>query len=242
MYTDWNYTWLPIWSYEKESGVTEVRRHSWCFVRGALCCLGLCSLFVGSPSVQVAVQLCAVSTTKCRKKNSEFSLLCLSLCEFEFQKILHILPDSDNHKWEWNSSQCSLHPWDEHAMRILPELPMISMIPTHFPCGFNGAMCHVPEEHILKQRHVSHRQRELYWVAILVCKKISYRCSANFSQLFPVWISFWISLDPYGPTTALRSKRLGLTFGACWHLQWCCSTWERRPRAACTCSRGVRKV
>jgi hypothetical protein len=63
-----------------------------------------------------------------------------------------------------------------------------------------------------------------------------------FSQLFPVWISFWISLDPYGPTTALRSKRLGLTFGACWHLQWCCSTWERRPRAACTCSRGVRKV
>ena len=63
------------------------------FVRGALCCLGLCSLFVGSPSVQVAVQLCAVSTTKCRKKNSEFSLLCLSSCEFEFQRIL---PDSDN--------------------------------------------------------------------------------------------------------------------------------------------------
>ena len=31
-----------------------------------------------------------------------------------------------------------------------------------------------------------------------------------------------------------RSKRLGLTFGACWHLQWCCSTWERRPSAACT--------
>lgn len=104
-YTDWNYTLLPIWSYEKESGVTEVRRHSWCFVRGALCCLGLCSLFVGSPSVQVAVQLCAVSTTKCRKKkNSEFSLLCLSLCEFEFQRTVHILPDSDNHKWEWNSS------------------------------------------------------------------------------------------------------------------------------------------
>lgn len=140
----------------------------------------------------------------------------------------------------------SLHPWDEHAMRILPELPMISMIPTHFPCGFNGAMCHVPEEHILKQRHVSHRQRELYWVAILVWFSLQEDVISMFSQLFPVWISFWISfwisLDPYGPTTALRSKRLGLTFGACWHLQWCCSTWERRPRAACTCSRGVRKV
>ena len=42
--------------------------------------------------------LCSFDNKMSEKKNSEFSLLCLSLCEFEFQKILHILPDSDNHK------------------------------------------------------------------------------------------------------------------------------------------------
>ena len=166
-----------------------IRGASFVVLYAALACAACLLAVPRSKSLFSSVQFRQQNVAK---KNSEFSLLCLSLCEFEFQRILHILPDSDNHKWERKSSQCSLHPWDEHAMRILPELPMISMIPMHFPCSFNGAMCHVPEEHILKQRHVSHRQRELYWVAILVCKKMSYRCSANSFQFGWVFGSVWI--------------------------------------------------
>lgn len=115
------------------------------------------------------------------------------------------------------SPDASLSPWDVawRSRSLWSRTFSLAML--------TGAM---PEEHILKQRHVSHHQSELYWVAILVLQDFASMFSC---YLFSVW-----SLDMFGYVWIPRSKRLGLTFGACWHLQWCCSTWERRPSAACT--------
>ena len=64
------------------------------------------------------------------------------------------------------SDNCCLHRW--WPCNENPEYSYDLHDPKLFSLAMRLQWCHVlPEEHILKQRHVSHHQSELYWVAIL---------------------------------------------------------------------------